>query len=143
MFNPSRDQVRGFFIDTWRKHTEGTVLVGLEPVAVDVLSLHPEYHALLLLGDAAGTLHREWTPEDGAVNPFLHLSMHLAIEEQLAIDQPRGIVAAFATLMARTRDRHAAVHAALECLGEMLWRSQRDNAPPDGEAYLECVRRSG
>jgi Domain of unknown function (DUF1841) len=141
MFNPNRDQVRQFFFDTWRKHRDGVPLSGLEPVAADVLVLHPEYHALL--DDPAGNATREWTAEDGATNPFLHLSMHLAIEEQLAIDQPAGVVAAFGRLMARTGDRHAAVHRALECLGEMLWRSQRDHAPPDGEAYLQCLRAIG
>jgi hypothetical protein len=86
-------------------------------------------------------LERDWTPEDGAMNPFLHLSLHLAIEEQLSIDQPPGIRAAFESRLRQDGDRHAALHALLECLGEMLWQAQRDRRPPDGVAYLDCIRR--
>ena len=86
-------------------------------------------------------LKKEWTPEQGEGNPFLHLSLHLAIEEQLSIDQPPGIRAIFNTLLARHGERHTALHEVLECLGEMIWKSQRDNAPPDGAAYLDCLRR--
>ena len=80
--------------------------------------------------------------EHREINPFLHLSLHLAIEEQLSIDQPPGIRTAFTALQSRRGDRHEALHAVLECLGEMIWRAQRDRAPPDGEAYVDCVRRA-
>jgi len=138
MFNPSRDQVRQFFLDAWGRHRRGEPLSGLEPVAVDLMRLHPEYHALL--EDPAGAA-REFSVEDGAMNPFLHLSLHLAIEEQLGIDQPPGLRAALERLAAKLGDRHAALHEVLDCLGETMWRAQRDNAPPDAQAYLECVRR--
>jgi hypothetical protein len=140
MFNPTRVQVRTFFIDAWRKYRAGKPLAGLETVALDVLLLHPEYHGVL--ENAERTLERDYTPEAGQTNPFLHLSLHLAIEEQLSIDQPVGIRAAFENLLAKTGERHEALHAALECLGEMMWRAQRDRAAPDGAAYLECVRRN-
>ena len=139
LFNPSREQVRQFFFDAWRKYRGGAPLAGLETVALDVVLLHPEYHAAL--EDQARTAEREYTPESGQANPFLHLSLHLAIEEQLSIDQPGGVRAAFENILAKTGDRHEALHAALECLGEMMWRSQRDRAPPDAAAYLDCLRR--
>jgi hypothetical protein len=85
-------------------------------------------------------LSRDYTPESGETNPFLHLSLHLAIEEQLAIDQPPGIRRAFETHLARLGERHEALHIVLECLGETIWRSQRHGLPPDGNTYLECVR---
>ncbi|MDD5250259.1 MAG: DUF1841 family protein [Rhodocyclaceae bacterium] len=139
MFNPSRDEARRFLIDAWRKRREKLPATPLETLAADLVQLHPEYHALLEAGDAA--LAREWTPEDGATNPFLHLSLHLAVAEQLQIDQPPGIRAACAALAAAHGDRHAALHDILDCLGEAVWRAQRDRAPPDGAAYLECIRR--
>jgi hypothetical protein len=138
MFNPTREQVRAFFVDTWRKYRAGTPLVGLEALALDLLVAHPEYHALLDDPEAAT---REWTPEGGETNPFLHLSMHLAIEEQLSIDQPPGVRAAFDRIVAARGDRHAAMHAALECLGEMMWTAQRNGTPPDGLGYVDCLRR--
>lgn len=139
MFNPSRDQARRFLVDAWRKRRENLPATPLETMAADLVALHPEYHALLEAGDEA--LAREWTPEDGETNPFLHLSLHLAIAEQLQIDQPPGIRAAFESLATRHGDRHAALHDILECLGETVWRAQRDRSPPDGAAYLDCIRR--
>ena len=138
MFNPSRDQARQFLIDAWRKRAESLPATPMETLAADIVALHPEYHALL--ADPAA-LERDWTPEDGAMNPFLHLSLHLAIEEQLSIDQPPGIRVAFESRLRQDGDRHAALHVLLECLGEMLWQAQRDRRPPDGVAYLDCIRR--
>ncbi len=139
MFNPSREQVRLFFCESWRKHRERRVLEGAEATAADLIAEHPEYHALLENPDAV--MEKEYTPEGGQMNPFLHLSLHLAIAEQISIDQPAGIRAAYDSLR-RKLDVHDAEHAIMECLGEALWRSQRDKAPIDGAAYLECVLRA-
>ena len=138
MFNPTRDQVRQFFCGAWRKHRQGAILEGAETTAIDLIVEHPEYHALL--EDEQAALEKEFTPEGGQMNPFLHLSLHLAIAAQISIDQPHGIKAAYLALR-RTRDVHDAEHDVMECLGETLWRSQRNNAPLDSDAYLECVRR--
>jgi hypothetical protein len=140
MFTPNRDQVRRFLADAWKKRRDGLPATPLEIMAADIAELHPEYHELLGAGDEA--LAREWTPEQGETNPFLHLSLHLAIEEQLSIDQPPGIRAVFEQLLARRGERHAALHVILECLGETVWRANRDQAPPDGAAYLDCLRRA-
>jgi hypothetical protein len=139
MFNPSREQDRRFYCEAWRKHRNREILDGAEATAADLIAEHPEYHALL--EDAEGALAKEFTPEGGQMNPFLHLSLHLAVADQVSIDQPPGIRAAYHALRARL-DVHEAEHAILECLGETLWRAQRDNAPLDAEAYLECVRRA-
>jgi hypothetical protein len=140
MFTPSRDQVRRFLVDAWKKRCEKLPATPLETMAADIIALHPEYHDLLKGDDEA--LQREWTPEHGETNPFLHLSLHLAIAEQLSIDQPPGIRAIHDSLAARHGDRHAALHDILDCLGETVWRANRDNAPPDGQAYLECLKRA-
>ena len=138
MFDPSRDQARDFFFETWRKYRAGEPLAGLEAIVLDVVLAHPEYHAALENPDRFR--ERDYSPELGEPNPFLHMSMHLAIEEQLSIDQPIGVAGSFAALAARRGDRHEAMHDAMECLGEMVWRSQRDRAPPDAAAYLECLK---
>ena len=138
MFNPSRDQVRRFFCEAWRKHRERAILEGAEAVAADLIEQHPEYHALLENPDAA--VSQEFTPESGQMNPFLHLSLHLAIADQISIDQPQGIRAAYQALRSRL-DVHDAEHALLECLGEALWRAQREGGGIDAVSYLESVRR--
>ncbi|MDO8958430.1 MAG: DUF1841 family protein [Rhodocyclaceae bacterium] len=139
MFNPSRDQARRFLIEAWQKRRAALPATQLEIIAADIVALHPEYHSLLEAGEDA--LGKDWTPEDGATNPFLHLSLHLAIAEQISIDQPPGIRAAFESRRSRHGDPHAALHDILECLGETLWRAQRDRQPLDGAAYLECIKR--
>jgi hypothetical protein len=138
MFTPSRDEARRFLADTWRKFRAGQPLAGLEPVAVDVITRHPEYHVLL---ESEAHLAREFRPEDGAVNPFLHLSLHLAVAEQLAIDQPPGIRVHFERLARAKGDEHAALHAIVECLGETVWQAQRTGGTLDAQLYLDCLDR--
>jgi hypothetical protein len=139
MFNPSREQVRQFFCDAWQKHRARSILDGAEVTAAELIGHHPEYHALL--ENPAAALEQEFTPENGQMNPFLHLSLHLAVAEQISIDQPPGIRAAYQALRARL-DVHATEHAIMECLGETLWRAQRQGGALDAAAYLDCVRRA-
>ena len=129
MFAPSQNDVRRFFCDAFRKQREGVPMTPLEALAADWIDQHPEYHP-----DLADV-------EAGRTNPFLHLSMHLSISEQVSIDQPRGIKQAYELLAARRGSAHEAQHEVMECLGEMMWASQRSGLPPDGEKYIDCVRR--
>lgn len=139
LFDPSQADVRRFFCEAWRKHRAGEPLEPIEAIAADWIAEHPEYHGDLASADDA--VARDYGVDSGRTNPFLHLAMHLAITEQLQIDQPAGIRAAFERLAHRLGSTHQAMHGAMECLGEMLWKAQRDNAPPDGAAYVDCVRR--
>jgi len=139
MFAPSQNDVRRFFCETHRKARDGMPLTPMETLAADWIAEHPEYHAELDDLDAA--LAAVYEVEGGRTNPFLHLSMHLTITEQVSIDQPRGIKQAFGLLAAKLNSAHEAQHQVMECLCEMIWASQRSGLPPDGEKYLECVRR--
>ncbi len=111
----------------------------MEKIASGWIAEHPEYHAELADADAA--LARMYDVEAGQTNPFLHLSMHLSISEQCSIDQPRGIRQAVELLTARRNSLHHAHHETMECLGAMIWESQRGGRPPDGAAYIDCVQR--
>jgi hypothetical protein len=139
MFNPSQHDVRRFFCEAFRRQREGLTLEAMDTLAAGWIDQHPEYHAELADLDAA--LAATYRVEDGRSNPFLHLSMHLTISEQCSIDQPRGIRQAVELLAARRGSLHEAQHEVMECLGEMVWASQRSGLPPDGGAYLEAVRR--
>lgn len=142
MLTPTRDEVRRFFRDAWTKHRQQQVLTPLEAMALDWVVEHPEYHALLETGDVET---RDFRIEDGEANPFLHLSMHLAIAEQLSIDQPPGIRAVYAQLTAKRGDAHAAAHDMMQCLGEVVWSAQRAGhaLPPEemSAQYLDCLQR--
>lgn len=143
MFNPSQQDVRRFFCEAWRKDRAGMLLAPIEVFAAKWARLHPEYHDLLDHVEAA--LSAEFSMERGESNPFLHLSMHLSIEEQLSIDQPTGIRAAFEMLIAHTGDAHTAAHEAMECLGRVVWEAQRGVLPSDPDAisaaYIECLQQ--
>lgn len=139
MYNPTRSQARDFFFSAWANYRAGSPLSDLERVAVEIVALHPEYHALLEARDR--NVDRDYTPEQGQTNPFLHLGLHLGIAEQLATDRPGGIRGEFDRLRQKHGDAHRALHDVLECLGETVWRTQRAGVPPDTDAYLECLRR--
>ena len=139
MYQPSQLDVRRFFCATYRQGLAGAPLEPMQALAWPWVQQHPEYHAEL--ADEATALALEYRVEDGRTNPFLHLAMHLSISEQMAIDQPSGIRQAVQLLAGRLGSLHEAQHAAMEALGEMIWASQRSGLPPDGEAYLEAVRR--
>ncbi len=139
MFSPSQHDVRAFFCAAWRKHSAGLPQSPIELQASRWIAEHPEYHDVL--ADEAAAQAAVFTVEEGRTNPFLHLSMHLSIEEQVSIDQPRGIRQAVDLLAAKRGSLHEAHHEVMECLGEMLWESQRSGLPPDPHGYLDRVRR--
>ena len=139
MFNPSRSQAREFLFDLWEKHQAGAALTPLESMAIAIVLEHPEYHAYL--GDRERYLERDWRPEGGETNPFLHLQMHLAIEEQLTIDQPPGIRGAVEALARKHDSMHDARHDVMDCLAEAIWNAQRHGAGFDNASYLDCIRR--
>jgi hypothetical protein len=140
VFNPSRNEVREFFFAIWSKALAGTPLTALEAMALDVVQAHPEYHDVL--ANPGRYRDREWTPEGGETNPFLHLSVHLAIEEQLSIDQPPGIRSIVQALESKLGNAMDARHAVMECLVEQVWQAQKNAVPFNNEAYLDCLRRS-
>jgi len=141
MFNPSQDDVRRFFcgVQAKAKAQAQAPMDALETLAGQWLAEHPEYAADL--ADAEAAVAKVYDGQDGRTNPFLHLSMHLSISEQCSIDQPQGIRQAVELLTARRDSLHEAHHEAMECLGQMLWESQRAGRPPDGQAYIDCVQR--
>jgi len=139
MFSSSRKDTRRMFFDVCRKQQSGAPLSALETIVADIIRLHPEYQRLLA-GDAEESLDRDWRPEGGETNPFLHMGLHIAIREQLSIDRPAGVKAAHAALLGRYGDAHKAEHVMLECLAESLWRGQREGRLPDEQAYLACLQ---
>jgi len=144
MFSPNQADVRRFFCRAYAKYTQQAPMEAIETLAAQWMHAHPEYVHVFADEDAAiaAVATSEAKPTDGlAENPFLHVSMHLTISEQCAIDQPRGIRQAVELLTAKLGDLHEAHHQVMDCLGRMVWESQRSGRPPDGEAYMDHVRR--
>ena len=138
MFGQDRDQLRRFFVSSWQKRLNGQPLQGLEQLVARTVEQHPEYHAQLT---GEEHLKRDFTPDGGETNPWLHMGMHVSLGEQLGADRPPGIRALYQRIAARHGDAHTAEHAMMECLGLVLWEAQRANCQPDEGAYLECLKK--
>jgi Domain of unknown function (DUF1841) len=139
LFNPSRDEVREFFFDAWAKFKAQKPLTDLEKIGLGVMHMHPEYHAIL---DAPAQFkHQEYFPEFGETNPFLHMSLHLSILEQISINQPTGIADIYAQLKLKHQNEHDAQHDILDCLAETIWQAQRNNTALDGNYYVQLLQQ--
>ena len=139
LYNPSRDQARQFLFDAWAKFKQHSTLSDLEKIAVEVMQMHPEYHTIL---DAPERyMQQQYFPEQGETNPFLHLSLHLSVIEQISINQPIGIGQVYEKLKQKHGDQHMAQHDILDCLAETIWQSQRNNTPLDSAHYLGLLQQ--
>lgn len=138
MFGNDRTKMRQFFTDTWRKTKKNLPLDPLEQIIATIITQHPEYHVMLEGSD--DLLDRDFMPEGGKENPFLHMGMHISIQEQLGTERPVGINALYSQLVIKVGDAHQADHQLMECLGRMLWEAQRAGRMPDEQAYLKCVK---
>lgn len=136
-FDSSRDSLRRQWLEAWQRAQSGAVLTPLEDSLARLINEHPEYQLWLQQGDRA--LQADFLPESGMSNPFLHLSLHLAIREQVATDRPAGI-ASLHQRLARRHGLHEAEHHMIEVLAETLWESQRQHRAPDERVYLERLR---
>lgn len=137
MFGNDRMAMRRYFSDAWHKAQTGEPLIPLQQMIVDIIRQHPEYHPLLEAGEAS--LDRDFMPDQGESNPFLHMGMHITLQEQIGTDRPGGIRLIYQQAVAKWGDSHHAEHQMMECLGKMLWEAQRDNRMPDEQAYLSCL----
>lgn len=137
IFGQDRNELRKMYADAWKKHCDKTPLTPLDAQIAAVVEWHPEYHDDVT-GDA---LDKDYSPDGGKTNPFLHMGLHLGIREQVATNRPPGISEVFAALTAKTGDAHDAEHQMIDCLAETLWEAQSQNSPPDEKKYLERLHR--
>jgi len=137
MFGNNRNEMRQMFYTAWKNFNNKVLLQPLEEVIVNIIQQHPEYHSLL---KDESTIDKDFTPEMGQTNPFLHMSMHIAIQEQLSTRRPAIIQQVYQALSSQHQDAHQAEHALMECLGQMIWQAQRDQIPPNEQYYIECIQ---
>jgi len=138
LFTQDRTRTRQLFRSAWQKFVNEDTLEPLEKQIVDLLKDHPEYHTLLTSSD--DLLDHDFTAEDGSENPFLHLSLHLALREQVGTDRPTGIASITRSLLLKHGDGHTVEHLMIERLGLFLWEAQRQSRAPDEQAYLQSLR---
>lgn len=137
MFGQDRTELRQMFFTAWQKHQNKQLMEPLEAVIAKIIELHPEYHTLL---EDQETLDKDYTPEMGQTNPFLHMAMHISIQEQLSTKRPTGIEQLYQSMLKKNKDAHETEHLMMECLGKMLWEAQSQNRMPDENNYLSCLK---
>ncbi len=138
MFGQDRNAMRKVFFEAWKKHQAQEKLEAMESILVQIISLHPEYHSLF---ENEKNLLRDFPATSGGPNPFLHLSLHLAIQEQLSLQQPAELTSLYQQLIKKHADAHVAEHEIMECLSEMIWQAQRNQKMADENQYLDCIRK--
>lgn len=138
IFNQNRNDFRRFYMEVWRKAQAELPLSPMEQMVAAVVAEHPEYQPLL--EDNQRTLERDYHPENGETNPFLHMALHIALREQVATDRPSGINRIHSALSKHFMSALEAEHRMMDCLAEALWLGQRYNAPPDETAYMKCLK---
>jgi hypothetical protein len=138
LFGRDRDQLRKLYFEAWESQRQGRPLDPLQRQIVAVIAKHPEYQTLLENPEQA--LAKEYLPELGETNPFLHMGLHLAIQEQVDTNRPAGIREIYNSLLVKTGDRHELEHKLMECLAEMIWQAQKHGTTPDEKQYLACVK---
>ena len=139
LYDQDRNQLRRVFFTAWRKHTSKQPLEPLEQVIANVITMHPEYHQYF--ADEQTSLDQDFLPEAGQTNPFLHISLHISIHEQLSINQPEGIADTYKALLDKHQDPHTVEHLIMDCLAEMIWEAQRNGAMPDQSKYFQCLAK--
>lgn len=137
IFGQDRSELRKMYTDAWQKRLEKLPMSPLDAQIAAVVEWHPEYHGDVTSDD----LDRDFTPDGGQTNPFLHMGLHLGIREQVATNRPAGIAGVHARLTAKTGDAHVAEHRMIDCLAETLWEAQSQNRAPDEQKYLERLQR--
>lgn len=137
LFSQDRNELRRFYLQAWHKARTGLPMAPMEQMVAEVVAEHPEYQPLLESGEQI--LGREYQPEEGETNPFLHMALHIALREQASTDRPIGVNSIHSALSRHFGDRTEAEHCMMDCLAEALWNAQRYNTLPDEAAYIACL----
>ena len=134
MFSSDRSTQRKFLAKSWEKYKTNQILEPLELQLANIIAKHPEYQEII------NNLDTEYFPEQGKINPFLHINLHLSLQDQLDLDQPKGIKEIYNSLLKKIKDTHRVEHIMMEQIAEMIFISQKNNKPMDQEQYLRSLK---
>jgi len=133
-----RENTRQVFFKAWYKKQKGQALEALEKQVATLIEQHPEYHSFF--ADEKNIDH-DFSSEKQVVNPFLHLGMHLAIADQLALQQPAGIRELYQRLAQHYSDVHEAEHQIMNCLAYWMQQPQTQGETLDYSPYMQCLQK--
>ena len=134
MQSSDRAEMRKVFFDSFYKYRAKLPLEPIETQLIEIILCHPEYHELLSNLD---NIHTDNFLEQ---NPFFHMSLHLALHEQITTNRPKGIKEIYATLSQKILNTHQVQHQFMDCLGQVLWDAQQSGCAPNEQEYLQKLR---
>jgi len=135
VFTSDRSKQRQYLKQAWEKYTRQDQLEPLELQLAKIVEKHPEYHNLIK------NLDSEYFPEQGNTNPFLHINLHLTLQDQLTMDQPKGIRGIHNRLLVKIKDEHEVEHMMMEHIAEMIFNAQKNNTAFDLDGYIIALKK--
>lgn len=136
MYTDNRDAYRQAFFVAWDKYKKQQMLNPMEAQIVEIILVHPEYHTLL--ENPKQFEKQEFSLEE---NPFFHMSLHVAIREQIRMDRPSGVADIYQQLNEKFQDPHEAEHAMVTCLAQTLWQAQQTGNMESEAAYIAKLKQ--
>lgn len=137
--NPNKDELRQVFFDTFDKWQNQKPMTSMESILVDIFEKHPEYH--FMFKDPEKYKAQEFFPELGDTNPYLHMSLHMALLEQLATNRPAGIRDIYQNLYEKYHgDEHHVQHLMMEQIASEMYAAQQGQSLPDEQKYLHALK---
>lgn len=133
MFTNNRDAYRKAFATVWQKHQKNISLDPQELQLLQVMLLHPEYESIY----SEATQAQEYSLEE---NPYIHLSLHLTLREQIALNRPKGMTEIYNALMQQENNAHTCEHEMMNVLANLLWQAQQSGNMPSEEIYLQRLQ---
>lgn len=134
LYSSNRQALRQVFFDTYHKHQQGLPLEAMEKTVIDVILKHPEYHRIL--DNPKQYQNKDYFPDLGEENPFLHMSGHIGLREQISTNRPHGIKAIYDKLLSKIHCEQTVEHEMMDCMLHVLFTAQKENQPPSDQAYL-------
>lgn len=131
MFTQERQDLRAFYFDCWSKYQKKQPLDPLEQQIVFQIEQHPEYQAFFESREKC--LDKDFFFGFESANPFLHLGLHLALEDQIKTNRPHGIQTLYQNAC-KKHEAHTVAHHFMQCLAEALQEAR--GGMPDEREYL-------
>ena len=126
-----REQSHERVYQLWQAAKVSAESEGDDARLVQALRDHPEYYEVW---EHANEFLQEQAAIDG-VNPFLHVVMHAAIENEAIQDDPPEVRAVLESKTSNDMQRHQAVHVIANVFAQCLYQALHTRERFDNDAY--------
>jgi hypothetical protein len=115
------------------------ILTGEEGRYAEVMLEHEEeYFNQFEMADL--TYNYQYDP-DTEENPFLHIALHVVVENQLEAGQPTEVYQFYDSMRKRKCSHHDAIHLIAALLAPLIVIALQRNGAPDEELYRSLLRK--